>query len=120
MQPVIRPATRKDIEAYSDMKNKPTIVAWVGDLDGRIIAIGGVALFHGRWIAFLDLTEEARRYKVSIAKAARTLFAWADQHGVKYIYADADKKEPKAIAWLHRLGFELDHRTNYLYRWSKK
>lgn len=115
---IIRPASREDIDAFSSIENKPTAKAYAADLDGKIIALGGLALFKGRYFAFCDLTPEARRYKVLLAKTARRLFAEARRNGVKFIYAEADTNEPHAIAWLHSLGFELDPRSQTLYRWS--
>ena len=113
----VRPATREDIESFSDMGNKPTIKAWVGEVDGRIIGLGGFAFSGGRWLAFCDLTDEARKYKVTIAKCARMALREARKQGIKFIYADADLKEQRSIKWLTRLGFHVDPRSAYLYRW---
>lgn len=115
---IVRAATREDIEAFSDLEAKPTAKALCAELDGRIIGLGGIAFIRGRWFAFCDLTPEARRYKVLIAKTARRIFADARRDGVKFIYTEADPNEPRAIAWLHSLGFELDPRSQTLYRWS--
>ena len=117
--PIIRPATRADIEAFSDMPGKPTIKAIVGDLDGRIIGIGGVALIAGRWIAFCDLTPDARKYKMTLARAAIRFIRDLKEQGVKFIYAEADtKNEPRAVEWIRSLGFELDPRSGINYRWK--
>jgi hypothetical protein len=113
----IRPATREDIEAFSPMPNKPTIRAMVGELDGRIVGLAGVVLHRGRWLGFCDLTEDARPYKMTIARAAIRFLADARRDGIKFIYADADLSEPTALRWLASLGFHLDPRTQYLYRW---
>lgn len=88
------------------------------DAGGKIIALGGVALSGGRWFAFVDLDDEARRHKVALARAAIRFFAMLRREGIKFVYAEADPEESGSIAWMTRLGFVKDLRTNYLYRWS--
>lgn len=115
---IVRPATKEDIETFAPDREKPSIRAWVGDLDGEIIALGGVAFTKGRWFAFLDLTERARPYKMTLARAALRFFAEMRKDGIRYIYAEADLDEPTSLRWLTSLGFTLDPRTLHLYRWS--
>lgn len=118
---VIRPATRADIEAFSDMPDKPTIRAYVAEMDGKVIGMGGMAFQKGRWIAFCDLTPESRKLKVSIVKTAGRIMDDAMKSGVRFVYAQPDLNEPGAIRWLERLGFEPDPRSGgLLYRWSSK
>jgi hypothetical protein len=114
---IVRPATREDIDAFSDMANKPTLKAWVGELDGRIIALGGFAFSKGRWFGFCDLEEDARRFKMTIGRAAKMILNEAKKQGIRFIYAEADPQEPGAIRWMTSLGFTVDPRTAYLYRW---
>lgn len=118
MHPIVRPATREDIDAFSSMTEKPTVKAWCGELDGKIIALGGLAFFRGRWFAFLDLTDEARPYKMTIMRMAIRVMAEAKTMGIRFVYADADTREPKSVEWLSRIGFHIDPRTNRLYRWQ--
>lgn len=115
---LVRPATREDIDRFSDMSGKPTIKAFVGEVDGEIVALGGLAFAKGRWFAFCDLLDGARAHKMSIARTAKRVFAEAKAQGIKYVYAEADPNEPGAVRWLTSLGFEPDPRTVYLYRWS--
>lgn len=114
----VRAASREDIDAFSDMASKPTVRAIVGEIDGRIVALGGIALSKGRWFAFVDLLAEARPYKMTIMRAARRFFAEASRSGIKYIYAEASPCEPRAVAWMTSLGFSLDPRSQHFYRWS--
>lgn len=114
---IIRPATAEDIAAFSDLENKPSVRAWVAEQDGRLIGLGGVALIAGRWIAFCDLTDDIRPHKVAIARTAIRFLRECQQAGIRYIYAEAAPHEPTAIRWMSSLGFELDPRTLYLYRW---
>ena len=113
----VRPATRADIEAFSDMPNKPTILAWAGEVDGEIIALGGIAFSNGRWFGFCDLKDEARKYKMTIMRTTKGVFEEARRQGIRYVYAEADSNEPKAERWLASLGFELNPKTS-VYRWS--
>ena len=116
---VVRPATREDIDAFSGItEGMPTTKAFVAELDGRIIALWGIALTHGRWFAFCDLTEEARPYKMTMMRAGKRLIAEARRVGIKYIYAEASPVETGAVAWMHSLGFVLDPRSEHFYRWS--
>ena len=114
---IVRPATREDIEAFSAAPQKPTMKAWVGELDGRLIGIGGLAFSHGRWFVFCDLTDEARQYKVTIAKTALTVMKEARRMGLKYVYAEIEDEEPAALRWQRSLGFELDERSGFLMKW---
>lgn len=114
---IIRPATSEDIDRFSPLRNKPSIKAWVAELDGKLIGLGGVALYGGRWYAFLDLEEEMRPYKMTLMRAAKRFFAEMRLQGVKFVYAEADLEESNAPRWLGSLGFSVDPRSGYLYRW---
>ena len=113
----VRLATKEDIEAFSDLPSNPTVKAWVGEVDGRIIALAGFAFLKGRWFGFCDLLDEARQYKMTIARAAIKALDAAKRDGVRFVYAEANRDEPGAIRWLTSLGFTVDPRTAYLYRW---
>lgn len=114
----VRPATAADIAAFSEIERPPTVKAWVGELDGKIIAIGGLAYGKGRWFAFIDLNDEARPYKMHILRAAKRMLAQARRDGIKYIYAESSPVEPKSVAWMTSLGFIIDPRSQQFYRWS--
>jgi hypothetical protein len=116
-EPIVRPATREDIDVFFGPRAKPTMKAWVGVLEGKPIGIGGLALVEGRWIAFCDLTPEARRYKRAIVKTAKMIMEEAGRCGIRFVYAEADRNEPMAIRWLVSLAFQLDRRSGNLCRW---
>lgn len=115
---IVRPATREDIEAFSSVPNKPSLLAVVGEIDGKIVGLAGFAFTNGRWVAFCDLEPEARSYKTTIARAAIRMFRKAKEKGVRFIYAEANPQEPGAVRWLTSLGFEIDPRSSHLYRWK--
>ena len=112
---LVRRATREDIENFSDATMKPTMKAWLGELDGKILGMGGLALSNGRWFAFCDLTDEARKYKMTIVKISYEIMRDAKRSGIKFVYADADTEEPMSRRWLASLGFIPDLKTG-LYR----
>jgi len=122
---VIRRATSEDIVAWcamvgSDPAGKPSARAWVGEVDGRLIGLGGLALAGGRWFAFLDLSPEGRTHKIALMRLAIRILDEARKDGIRFVYADRNPDEPKAQAWLTRLGFEIDPRSQHYYRWSAK
>lgn len=114
---IVRRAARADIEAFAGDGERPTMKAWVGEIDGRIIGLGGLAYRHGRWIAFCELSEEARPHKRAIVRAGRAAIDAARRAGHTYIYAEADQSEKMAKRWLASLGFRADPKTG-LFRWQ--
>jgi hypothetical protein len=120
-RPVVRPASAEDIARFSDMANKPSILAWVAETsDGRLIAIGGVFLKWGRWYGFVDVRDEMRPHKMILMRAAIRFLNEMRRAGIRYIYAEVAAGEPGAGAWLDSLGFELDERSQHYLRWSGK
>jgi len=117
---IVRPATKAFIERFSDMANKPTVRALAGEIDGRVVALGGCALAKGRWYGFIDLLDEARPHKMHIMRGAKRFLEAARHDGIRFIYAEVSQTEPKALAWLTSLGFEYDLRSQHLYRWSAR
>jgi hypothetical protein len=114
---------RADIETYCAMTDTdPTQIAtaraWVGEADGRLVAIGGVAFGKGRWFGFIDVLPEGLAYGFTIARAARRFLDAERARGVRYIYARINPHEVGAPAFLTWLGFHLDPRSQALRRWS--
>jgi len=120
---IVRPATRRDIDAFcwatgSDRAGNPSVRAWAGETEGRIVAIGGIGLARGRWFGFIDVTEEGRRYRVTLARAMKAFLQEARRDGIRYIYAEAAPEEKGAARRLKKLGFIVDPRSQMFYRWS--
>jgi N-acetylglutamate synthase-like GNAT family acetyltransferase len=115
MKPIIRKATKKDLEDFADFKGvkyvTQTVRAWVGEVDGEVLGMGGFARHQGRWVAFCDLKDEARKYKVTIVKMAQMILREADRMGIKFAYATVDAEEANAIRWMETLGFQPDLRS---------
>jgi hypothetical protein len=114
----VRRATKEDIESFSSARGKPSIKAWCGvNDDGVIIGLGGLAYKEGRWFAFCDLTPEARKYKITIAKMGRQVMRDAVAGKHKFVYAGVDTSEPMAARWVESLGFRRqEHSGLYLWR----
>jgi hypothetical protein len=89
-----------------------------GLVDGKIVAIGGLAyLPDGTVGAFLQIDEEARGFPVLLHKTALKILR---ESGQKRIVALAEQTTPSAKRWLHRLGFravtEVNGETVYLWQ----
>jgi RimJ/RimL family protein N-acetyltransferase len=117
---VFRQATAEDIAAFSSMANKPTIraISMSKAEGGEVLGIAGVAYHEGRWFGFCDMKDEARKYKVHIARAAIRFMADLRRQGVRYIYADSDPNEKTSLRWLTSLGFKPDPISGVYYRWG--
>lgn len=122
---VIREATKEDIIAFARDSMAPTLRGWVGEVDGEVIALGGFALALGRWVGFLDVTEEGRSLlkknmyvRAAMIRAAVTALREARKMGIRYLYARADMNYPRADEMLEKLGFHIDPRTDELHRWT--
>ncbi len=110
----VRPATAEDIALFSDAS--PTFRAWVGVVSGKVVGLSGLVRVRGRWFIFCDLTDEAKKYKMTIARNAHRVMDEVRKMGIQFVYARIDENEPRAITWITTLGFEPDPRSD-LYRW---
>jgi RimJ/RimL family protein N-acetyltransferase len=122
---VSRPATREDILAFSSVVKWPTAKAWIGEIDGEVVALGGLALLRGRWIGFIDVTEKGRDYltkslgvRAAMIRAMTEGLREAKRMGIRYIYAEADTQFPKARELIERMGFHIDPKSQVLHRWK--
>lgn len=115
-------ATTEDIKSYLGHRadNMPSMVAWCGKVDGKIIGAGGYFRQFGRWWAFSDFDKRALLYKFEIAYWAARALKHAQSTGIRYLYAELDHTHPGASLWMQRLGFHLDPRSLYYFRWKAK
>lgn len=82
------------------------VIALAGKVDGRVIAIGGIAIWpNGLRQAFADIGPEARSYPVALHKAGLAVIKLARQHGMRQLLAVAAEPKEAAERWLQRLGF---------------
>ncbi len=105
-QTEVRPATLGDLcEFYGRDHISPSTKAMVGLLDGKLVAIWGLAYEQGVVSAFFNIKDEARPFKHHIHRNAMRFMREARERH-KYIHAQAEKGEPTAPKWLARLGFK--------------
>src|SRR3990167_9841860 len=117
-KPVIRPATRADLEKFYRTKTiKQTLSAWVAIVRGHIVACWGLAWIDGLVFVFCDLKPSARHYRMSIVRAGRAFIAEVRAKGCRVMYADRNLDEPGAVRWLKSLGFEPTRKPG-LFRWQ--
>ncbi len=105
---VVRWATPADLTQFYDAhpghEIRQTQTALVGDLDGEIIAVGGLAHHKGYLVAFYDMDEKARRYKIALVKAGKRMIGSIKPN--RLVLAQADAKEPCACRWIESMGFK--------------
>jgi RimJ/RimL family protein N-acetyltransferase len=105
MAPVGRPATREDYIAFYGEAPKRSLRAYVLDLDGRILGVGGIRYQNPGQPPFLfsDIKPEARQWPKEMVKAAKMALA---DFGPAPILAIADPHEKGSIRLLTYLGFK--------------
>lgn len=123
---IVTRASIEDVNYYlgERAKKMPSMVAWVGKIPNKktkkgIVGMGGYYRDHqGRWIGFMDMEREAVRYPNEIAYWSLKALKKAKDSGIRYIYAEANTKDyPNATKFLQRLGFKLDPRSLWFFRW---
>lgn len=111
MTTTVRQATVTDVKAYRDRRGvddaTPTCRAWVGEVDGEMVAIGGFALVGSRWLGFFDILDDGIRetHKAHIGLTAARIMR--DEALPARVYANLDPAERGARRWLERLGFKV-------------
>lgn len=107
MKVTVRPATRDDLLRYSgEERLGPTATAFIGEIDGEPVGIGGLAYRAGRVYAFCDLKPEAKQHPKALHAAALAVIKLARDLRHRFVFAEMDLSEPTAPRWLARLGFE--------------
>jgi hypothetical protein len=111
-----RPATLADIRHFARGEKSHSMRAWVVEEGGNLIGLVGFALVSERWYCFFEITDELRKHKTFMVRAAKKLVQAAKDQGIKYLYCDIDWCEPTAFNLVTYLGFELDPRSRKHYR----
>ncbi len=105
VEPVIRPATRADLEQFYDGHVPVSMRAHVLELDGRVLGIGGLYDDNGYVIAFSVMRDELRAHRRWIAKGVRYLQRVIEQEPGK-VLALASPVEKTSRGLLAKMGFE--------------
>lgn len=115
MTPELRPATRADVEAafnhlYGETRAVPVrFFGYTGSVDGKVIAVGGIALYpSGARIAFCDISDEGRRFPLSLHRGARLVLKEARRLGIRRIAVGLEDNHEKTANWLAHLGFKSE------------
>jgi hypothetical protein len=117
---IVRPATKADFDALTDGPRPFRVRAFTGEVDGRPVAIGGIAyLENDVFGAFLHATDEARKYPVTLHKAGLMILREARALVIKRMVAMADPSVDAAERWLARLWFApeiVDNATVWVWK----
>jgi RimJ/RimL family protein N-acetyltransferase len=105
---IFSPTVADDLKHFSD-RPPPYRIRWArtARIGNEVLGIGGIAsLPDGAAVAFLELKPEARRYPVTLVKAAKLTLETACRMGVRRLVATADPAVESSSRFLDRLGFE--------------
>lgn len=100
-----RRATSEDVFEFFGGYPPARMRGFVGVLDGKVVAVGGVYYHAGSLVAFSDLKPEIRKHKKALAKGCRMLVKFFEELNVP-VYALASQSEPTAPYLLAKLGFK--------------
>ena len=89
----------------------------MGEVDGKRIAIGGIAYDSQVTYAFMKILPEAKRYPVSLYKASVKAMRMIREQGAIVVYAQVSKEHTMAPRFLTRLGFT--HLIGGIWKWQK-
>lgn len=105
----VSPTTAADVAAFFPKGISWRIRALTVRVDDTIIGIGGLAYLpdpDATVAAFIECSEDdARKYPVTLMKAAKMTLAMAREHGIRRMVALGDTARDAAPRFLERLGF---------------
>jgi hypothetical protein len=102
---VIRPAVGADFVAYNGSLPPYRVQAFVGEVDGKIVGIAGLAFPPGcpLPVVWSDMTDEARAHKYALHKAALRFMRTMPY---RKVIAAASTEIDGSERWLRHLGFQ--------------
>lgn len=117
-RPSLRPATRADYREFYGEDPVNTMRAYVAELDGKVVGIGGTMCVQDSVYVFSDMKDELRPFKVSIFKFAKKVDELLS--GLPGVCI-ANPNEPNSERLLRSLGFEWVSSTESgeVYKWTK-
>lgn len=103
-----RPSTPEDFVTYLGEMPHARVRAFTGLVDGKIVAIGGIAyLKNGTPLAWLDADDIVReKYKLSLVRAAKEVMRDHIKRGFQTVNSICDPDMEAAPRFLERLGFK--------------
>jgi len=120
---IVTRASAADIKEHIGPRAKvmPSMIAWCGRVEGKIIGFGGYFKHRARWHGFIDMEPECQDYLKELHYWALRALQHAQKSGILFIYAELEPETyPDASNFLYRLGFRLDPKTLYYFRWKAK
>lgn len=116
---IVRNATQRDIEEWYDGKPPFSVRAVVGELDGEVVAIGGVYRDREVVVGIAGLKDVMRdRFKdvVRMVRAGQKIM-----QDYAYVVAFASEQEPTADSFIRHLGFQHLKRVENgeMYLWTR-
>lgn len=99
--PEVRPATLADVLSFYGARPTTTVKAYVAELDGEVIGIGGIEYVGMTKVAFIWAKPELKAYPILMTKFARKIV-----NENSPVIALPDPEEPTADRFLTHLGFE--------------
>lgn len=109
----VRWATPEDVRIYYDGEPRPTLQAVVLEVDGELLAMGGIYYHGNRIIAFSDLKPGAEKYGLSIMRGSKMIVELMRKKR-RPIYAVREEGLDSAPGFLAHFGFE---QTGEYYEW---
>ena len=116
-RPTLRQARAEDFLAVYGELPFHSVLAWVGEADGVVLGIGGLAFHRGApSYLFLQLRPECRHFRKSMFRACRNVLS---QLRGKPANAIADPDQPGSARFLERLGLRYMGEAGGVkqYRW---
>jgi hypothetical protein len=101
---IIRPATAADLIAWYGAPPPYTVTALVGELEGKVVAIGGVYRDANAVVGIAGVAQEMRQRKKDLIRMIRAVKELLQKYPVVLTFADV--KEPTADSFIRHLGFE--------------
>lgn len=111
----IRNATQQDVEDWFGERPRFAVRAVVGELDGKVIAIGGVYREQRAMVGIAGLKPEMRSRKKDIVRMVKAGLNILQNYNT--VVALPDKNEPTADAFIRHLGFERT--SEGIYTWTR-
>lgn len=106
MRVTLRPTVAADLPFLIAVPLPHRIKAITAELEGRVIGIGGIGYRpDGTVIAFVQMSDEARKYPVAIHRAGLMAMEMIRKARVPLVIAESQDGNPAAVPWLLRLGF---------------
>lgn len=121
MRVALRPTVAADLVGLLERPLPHRIQAITAEIDGRVLGVGGLGFRpDGTVFAFVEMTDEARKYPAAIHRAGLATMAMIRRAGVPVVVALAQPGNPAADRWLLRLGFRLvDVAGEQAYVWRR-